>query len=382
MNQASAPLVILATGGTGGHVFPAEALAGELSARGFRLALIADRRGGAFSGVLGDIETYRIRAGGVAGKKLVALLQSGSELAIGLFQARSLLKRLGPQAVIGFGGYASVPTMLAAGFSGFATALHEQNAVLGRANRMLAPRVRKIATCFASVSGIPEGQELKVIRTGMPVRPAVVECRKIPYPTLTDDTPIKLLVFGGSQGARVLSDVVPAAVGRLSEDLRRRLHITQQCRPEDVQRVQGLYQTAGVDAETESFYADLPARIAGSHLVIGRSGASTVAELTTIGRPAILVPYPHAADDHQAGNAHAIDEAGGGWLMSEEAFDPDALAKRLDSLFGLPAVLERTAANARAAGRPDATLSLADMVSAVVSGGSNGNGSADGRAAA
>lgn len=381
MSKTAAPLVVLATGGTGGHVFPADALAGELSARGFRLALVTDRRGGVFSGVLGDVKTYRIRAGGIAGKKLAALVQSGSELAVGLFQARSLLKRLAPRAVIGFGGYASVPTMLAAGFGGFATAVHEQNAILGRANRILAPRVRKIATCFEAVSGIPEGMESKVLRTGMPVRPAVIGCRETPYPELDDETPIQLLVFGGSQGARALSDVVPAAVERLAEDVRRRLRVTQQCRPEDIERVRAVYRKAGVAAETDSFYADLPSRIAASHLVIGRSGASTVAELTIIGRPAILVPYPHAADDHQAGNAHAIDEAGGGWLMSEEAFDADALAKRLDSLFGLPAVLRCAAANARAVGRPAAAASLADMVNAIVADGSDGNGSAAEKAA-
>ena len=378
----SAPLVILATGGTGGHVFPAEALAGELAGRGYRLALVTDHRGDAFSGVLGELDTYRIRARGVAGKKLISMLLSGSELAIGFLQARTLLRKLAPHMVIGFGGYASVPTMLAAVFGGFAAAIHEQNAVLGRANRMLASRVEKIATCFDVVVGVPEGMNAKVVRTGMPVRPSVIACRETPYPELNDDSPLHLLVFGGSQGARVLSDVVPDAVSRLGGHLKQRLRITQQCRPEDLDRVFDAYANAGVAAELETFFADLPKRIGTSHLVIGRSGASTVAELTTIGRPAILIPYPNATDDHQSGNAHAIDEVGGGWLINESAFSADALAKRLDSLFGLPAVLQRSAANSRASGRPDAAIDLADMVSAVISNGTIGNSATSGGGAA
>ena len=378
----SPPLVILATGGTGGHVFPAEALAGELAGRGYRLALVTDHRGDAFSGVLGDLDTYRIRAGGVAGKKLISMLLSGSELAIGFLQARNLLRKLAPHVVIGFGGYASVPTMLAAAFGGFAAAIHEQNAVLGRANRMLASRVEKIATCFDVVAGVPEGMNAKVVRTGMPVRPSVIACRETPYPELNDDSPLHLLVFGGSQGARVLSDVVPDAVSRLGGHLKQRLRITQQCRPEDLDRVFDAYANAGVAAELETFFADLPKRIGTSHLVIGRSGASTVAELTTIGRPAILIPYPNATDDHQSGNAHAIDEVGGGWLINESAFAADALAKRLDSLFGLPAVLQRSAANSRASGRPDAAIDLANLVSAVISNGTRGNSPSSGGGAA
>jgi len=283
--------------------------------------------------------------------------------------------------VIGFGGYASVPTMLAADLGGYAAAIHEQNAVLGRANRMLASRVKKIATCFDNVAGVPEGMDTKVVCTGMPVRPAVIACRDTPYPELDDDSPLHLLVFGGSQGARVLSDVVPHAVGRLGGHLKQRLRITQQCRPEDLGRVRDEYANAGVAAELEIFFDDLPKRIGASHLVIGRSGASTVAELTTIGRPAILIPYPNATDDHQSGNAHAIDEAGGGWLINEAAFTANALAKRLDSLFGLPAVLQRSAANARAAGRPEAAIDLANLVSGIILNDTNGNGATSGRAA-
>ena len=368
----SSPLVVMAAGGTGGHVFPAEALAEELIGRGYRLALLTDRRGGAFSGILGDLETYRIRAGGVAGKKVWAVLRGGCELTIGLFQARSLLRKLSPKAVIGFGGYASLPTMLAASFDGYATAIHEQNAVLGRANRLLSSRVSKIATCFDSVRGVPNTIQHKLVPTGMPVRPAVIKNRGTPYPEILTDQPLKLLVFGGSQGARILSDVVPAAIRSLNDDIRRRLFITQQCRQEDLERVGEAYAEVGVEVNLRSFFRDLPALIADAHLIIGRSGASTIAELTAIGRPAILVPYPHATDDHQSDNAQAIDEAGGGWLINETAFTSGALACRLESLFGLPAVLERGAVNARAVGRPNATIHLADLVNDIISNRDNG----------
>ena len=362
----SAPLIILATGGTGGHVFPAEALAEELVGRGYRLALLTDRRGDAFTGVLGGLETYRIRAGGVAGKKFFAVLRSGFELTIGLLQARGLLNRLTPQAVVGFGGYASVPTMLAASFGGYATVIHEQNAVLGRANNVLASRVKRIATCFNNVRGISEEVKSKVVPTGMPVRPAVINSREIPYPDIFDGCKFKLLVFGGSQGARVLSDVVPEAVRLLGDALRQRIEVTQQCRKEDLGRVRAIYAAGGVKAELSNFFADLPGRIAESHLIIGRSGASTVAELTTIGRPAILIPYSYATDNHQSGNARAIDEAGGGWLIDESAFSSEALANRLESLFSLPNILRRGATNARAVGRPNAANDLADLVDKII----------------
>jgi len=367
MTQLS-PLIVLAAGGTGGHVFPAEALANELGRRGFRLALITDRRGGAYGGVLGELETYRIRAGGVAGKNLFARIKSVFELAIGTLQARSLLKKLKPETVIGFGGYASVPTMLAACFGNYKTALHEQNAVLGRANRLLAPRVDRVATCFDSIEGVPEKAQANVCQTGMPVRDSVTRIGAQPYPDLKDDSIVRLLIIGGSQGARVLSDVVPAALGELPEDQRKRLHVTQQCRPEDLERVRRVYGKLGINAELDTFFSDIPERLAASHMLIGRSGASTVAEVTVIGRPSILIPYPHAIDDHQAKNAHAVDEAGAGWLMPEKAFTAEALAKRLGSLMDMPATLIKAAACAKAVGKPQAAENLADMICKLLNG--------------
>lgn len=375
MSVASDKLIVLAAGGTGGHVFPAEALAAELIRRGYGLSLITDRRGDAYGGALGSLETHRIRAGGIAGKKLTALLRSGPELAFGTLQSRALLKRLRPRAVVGFGGYASVPTMLAATFGGFNTLLHEQNAVLGRANRLLAGRVGCIATSFEGTRSIPEGAGDKVVHTGMPVRPAVAAARAGAYPELGEEGDIRVLVLGGSQGASIFSAVVPAAVGRLPDGLKRRLKITQQCRPEDLDETRAAYAEMGVAADLDSFFDDIPDRLAESHLFISRSGASSVSEAMTVGRPAILVPYPHAVDDHQTYNAHALDDVGGGWLMGQETFTPETLAERLQSLFAMPKILVRAAACARAAGRPDAAERLADAVCRMIGGnGENDNG--------
>ena len=365
------PLVVLAAGGTGGHMFPAQALAAELAGRGCRLAVVTDRRGDAWQGDAAGVETHRIHAGGLAGKSFMARLQSGPELAIGTWQARKLLKRLQPKAVVGFGGYASVPTMLAACFGGYPSAIHEQNAVLGRANRLLATRVGCIATSFERAECLPDHGVGRVVHTGMPIRPAVSAVSGRPYPALTPDGPVSLLVIGGSQGARVFSDVVPDALALLDDDLRRRLSVTQQCRPEDLERTQKRFRDLGIEAELGTFFEDVPERLAAAHLLIGRSGASTAAETLTVGRPAILVPYPYAIDDHQTRNAHAIDEAGAGWLMPESAFTPSGLAARLDSLFGLPAILEKAAAAAGDAASVDAAARLADMVFTLL--GSNGD---------
>ncbi len=355
-------LILLTAGGTGGHVFPAEALAAELLDRGRELALVTDRRGQAYGGTLGRLTTHRISAGGIAGRGLSARLSAVAALGVGFLQARSLLKSLSPAAVIGFGGYASVPAMLAASLAGIPTLLHEQNAVLGRANRLLAPRATRIATSFAKVSHIAAAWQGKVVQTGMPVRPAIVVLRERSYPALTEGGPINLLVLGGSQGARALSEVVPAALSSLPESLRRRLVLSQQCRPEDLEAVRLAYRDTGIRATLDSFFHDVPERLADAHLVIARSGASTVAELTALGRPSILVPYPHAIDDHQTANAHALDDAGGGWLIPQTAFDAASLAARLHSLFTLPDSLTKAAACARAAGIPDAATRLADLV--------------------
>jgi UDP-N-acetylglucosamine--N-acetylmuramyl-(pentapeptide) pyrophosphoryl-undecaprenol N-acetylglucosamine transferase len=357
----TAPLIALAAGGTGGHVFPAEALADQLIARHFRLALITDRRGQTYGGTLGRLDTHRVSAGGFAGRGPLSKIRAMGELAVGILQARRLLKDLRPAAVVGFGGYASLPAMVAAIHLGLPTLIHEQNAVLGRANRLLAGRVRRIATAFATVAHTGSVAD-RAIQVGMPVRAAVAALAGRPYVAPTADGTVRLLVLGGSQGARILSDVIPAALARLPEDLRRRLEVSQQCRPEDLDTVRRAYEGTGIRTELASFFDDVPERMAGAHLAIARSGASTVAELLVLGRPAILVPYPHAIDDHQRANAAAISATGAAWTVLQREFNAADLAGQVAALIESPAVLTDAANRAKAAGRPDAAARLADLV--------------------
>lgn len=367
-------LVVLATGGTGGHIFPAQALADTLLSRGYRLALVTDRRGDAYNGPFRKIESHAIQAAGVSGRGLTAKLGAVGRLAVGYFQARRLLRDLAPDVVVGFGGYATVPTLLAAAHRGIKTAIHEQNAVLGRANRLLAPRATRVATAFKTTAFLRNADRGKAVWTGNPVRPEIVAVRERPYPSLGPGDPISLLVTGGSQGATIFSDVVPSALARLPDDLRPRVRVTQQCRQEDLARVRALYAEVGIDADLSHFFDDIPQRLADAHLLICRAGASTMAELTTAGRPAILVPYPHAIDDHQTANAARLSDAGGGWMMPDKDFTARALTARLTSLFSIDTTLAMAARCAAQIGMPEATERLADMVVGVI--GSNGNGGA------
>ncbi|NTU77604.1 MAG: UDP-N-acetylglucosamine--N-acetylmuramyl-(pentapeptide) pyrophosphoryl-undecaprenol N-acetylglucosamine transferase, partial [Alphaproteobacteria bacterium] len=285
------PLIILAAGGTGGHVFPAEALTRELLGRGLRAALMTDLRGNRFSDDL-SVPVYRVRASSL-GKGLLGKLRSLAQMGLGVWQAHRLLKKLRPAAVVGFGGYPSVPTLFAAARLGLPIILHEQNAVLGRANRAVMGKARRIATSFPHVSGLAAGPGARIVHTGNPVRPAFAALRATPYPALAENGPLRLLVLGGSQGARVFSQVVPKAIALMPEHLRHRLIIAQQCRAEDLETARAAFAGAGVEAELSTFFRDVPERLAHAHLVICRSGGGTVAELTALGRPAILVPFPH-----------------------------------------------------------------------------------------
>jgi UDP-N-acetylglucosamine--N-acetylmuramyl-(pentapeptide) pyrophosphoryl-undecaprenol N-acetylglucosamine transferase len=369
--------IVLAAGGTGGHVFPAEALARELAARGHRLAIVTDRRGTAFGGPLGEIETHRIHAAAVTGRGSWRKARAVAQLGLGTIEAARLLRGLEPAAVVGFGGYASVPTMLAARHYGIATVMHEQNAVLGRANRLLAARVDRIATCFERVAGIAAEHRAKVTRTGNPVRPAIASLGDRPYPTPARDGPLSVLVLGGSQGAHVFSTVLPAALERLPAGLRARLRVTQQCREADLAATGAAYRAIGVEADLAAFFADVPERLAGAHLLICRAGASTLAELAAAGRPAILAPYPFATDDHQTMNARALADAGGGWILPHGDFTAEAVAQRLEALLAHPETLAVAARAARTLGVPHAAQHLADLVTELVSAGghnSAGNG--------
>ena len=357
----SAPLVILAAGGTGGHVFPAEALAETLMERGYRLALVTDSRGSAYGGVLGKIETHHLplaRMSGGIGSRVRSVVSIGASV----FRARSLLRKLPPAAVVGFGGYPSLPTVLAATQLRIPTAMHEQNAVLGRANRLLARRVNAIATSFPEVKFIGPDLRDRVTITGNPVRPGIRALRASSYEAPQAGGRFRILVVGGSQGASIFSKVVPAAAAILAPPLRERLEIAQQARAEDLEAARAAYAALGMTVDLRPFFDDVPRRLAVAHLVICRSGASTVAELATVGRPAILVPYPHATDDHQTANARALAALGGGWVTANAEFNAMSLAERLSALLADPTPLIRAASAAHAAGRPDAAERLADLV--------------------
>jgi len=354
--------VILAAGGTGGHLFPAEALAREFLRRGRPVALITDRRGGNFP--VSGVETFRIPAGQF-GAGLVAKIRGVIDLARGFLAAGRVLRRLKPGAVVGFGGYPSMPTMLAATRLGLPTVIHEQNAVLGRANAMLASKVDRIATHFARAEGLRDPGLAKICQTGNPVRPAISALRDQPYIAATPDGPFRILVIGGSQGARILSRVVPEALLSLPIALRARIELSQQARPEDLDQVAAGYAAAGLKAEVKRFFDDMPLRLGSAHLVIGRAGGSTTAELTAAGRPSILVPYAAAIADEQTANACNLVSAGAAWLLSEAEFTASALAALVTKLADEPDLLVQAAAAARGMGEPNAAVRLADLVESV-----------------
>jgi UDP-N-acetylglucosamine--N-acetylmuramyl-(pentapeptide) pyrophosphoryl-undecaprenol N-acetylglucosamine transferase len=354
--------VILAAGGTGGHMFPAQALARELIARGIEVALITDKRGGGFGPELSQVETHHISAGGVAGTGLTKRLHSFVQLGLGYLSARRLIRGSGADAVVGFGGYASVPTVLAGAHLGRRIVLHEQNSVLGRANRLLARRANAIATSFNQVFDVAAAHREKITITGNPVRAKIEDLGNRPYGVPDSGDVFRLLVVGGSQGARVFNEIVPAAIGRLPADLRARLVVSQQVPGQALAEVAAAYDSCGVRHDLAPYFADVPERLAAAHLVISRSGASTVAELAAAGRPAILVPYPHATDDHQTRNAQALSTVGGGWLMLQSDLTAASLAERLTSLLASPALLTRAARRAHAAAHRDAARRLADVV--------------------
>ena len=371
--------VILAAGGTGGHLFPAEALAGELTARGRSVILVTDSRGDAHTASvdspLGRVERHVVRAGTVSGQSMMGRIKGIIELVAGYWQAKTLLNRLQPAVVVGFGGYPSLPTMMAASARKIPSVLHEQNAVLGRVNRLLAPRVQAIAVAFADTARLEPGDFAKVKVVGNPVRAAVRAVRGKPFPEPESGGAFNILVLGGSQGATVLSDVVPAALAQLPEDLKTRLHVTQQCRAEDLERVKKIYEEAGLQTDLATFFDDVPARLAETHLIVSRAGASTVSEAAVAGRPALLVPYPFATDDHQTGNAKAFVEPGGGWMAPQPEFTTDFVATTIIDLMAHPDKLSEAAAKAQTVGRADSAPRLADLVESLMETGNGGNGS-------
>jgi UDP-N-acetylglucosamine--N-acetylmuramyl-(pentapeptide) pyrophosphoryl-undecaprenol N-acetylglucosamine transferase len=355
----SAPVLVTA-GGTGGHLFPAEALAAVLKERGVAVHLATDRRAERFGGAFSEDTIHVVASATLRARNPIAATRTAALLGLGFVQAWALLGRLRPAAVVGFGGYPTIPPVLAAAWRGVPTLIHDANAVIGRANRLLAPRVAVIATTFPDMFGAAPDLAAKSVLTGNPVRAAVVAAAATPYPAPND--PLRLVVFGGSQGARVMADIVPAAIEKLDASQRARMSVVQQAREEDVGRVREAYARLSVAAEIAPFFADLPARMAASHLVVGRSGASTVAELSAIGRPSILVPLPHAIDQDQFANAGVLERAGGALRIVQHAFTPPRLAAEIAALMAAPQRLAAMAAAARSVGRLDAADRLADLV--------------------
>jgi UDP-N-acetylglucosamine--N-acetylmuramyl-(pentapeptide) pyrophosphoryl-undecaprenol N-acetylglucosamine transferase len=355
--------IVIAAGGTGGHFFPAEALAAELLARAHRIVLMTDARSaGLSSPVFAGHEQYIIRGAGIAGRGAWRGAKAIGSLAAGVMQARGILARISAASIVGFGGYPCVAPVLAARLlrKRPSVILHEQNAVLGRANRFLAGRADVLALGFEATERVPVGVRTEV--TGNPVRSAITALAQTGYVAPTHR--IRLLILGGSLGARVFSDIVPAALRSLPDALRARLSVVQQTRPEDLERVKAAYAAAGIAAELAPFFPDVAARLVAAHLVIARAGASTVAELAVVGRPSILVPLPGAIDDHQSANARALAAAGGARVVPQAEFTPETLAQRLTGLLGVPAMLAELAVGARSQARPDAASRLADIVEA------------------
>lgn len=354
--------VILAAGGTGGHLFPAEALAQELLARDIEVLLVTDQRGAGFGDKLPSVKTLRIAAAGIAGGGVLRKVKGVLQLGIGYLQARKILKEQRPDAVVGFGGYPSVPTILAAAHLGRPVILHEQNAVLGRANRLLARRASAIATSFEKVEAISNSDRHKIVRTGNPVRTAIAAVGADSYQAPESADLVRLLVIGGSQGAKVFNELLPAAAALLPDTLRARLLVTQQVPGGEIEKVTQAYESCGVKHDLAAFFGDMPERLKSTHLIVCRSGASTICELAAAGRPAILVPYPYATDNHQTANAQALTSAGGGWLMPQGTLTAESLAQRLRCLLSTPALLKQASQGAASCAENNAAGRLADVV--------------------
>ncbi len=360
-----APLIMLAAGGTGGHLFPAEALGVTLMQRGYRVRLITDARATRFSGLFSKDMMDVVPSETVRGRSPIALAKTGIALGTGTAMAVALMRRLRPAAVVGFGGYPTLPPLFAARLCGIPTIIHDSNAVMGRANRLVSKRVAAIATSLPGVLDHDRLFAAKTTMTGTPMRPAILAAAAVPYVAPEIGGVLRLLVVGGSQGARVMSDTVPGAIERLEPALWSRLVLTQQVRDEDMARVRAIYERLKIQAELAPFFSDLPVRFASSHLVISRSGAGTVAELAAIGRPSILVPLPGALDQDQFANAGVLTAAGGAIRIAQPEFTPVRLTAEISALAAEPSRLTAMALGARTAGTLDAAERLADLVAKV-----------------
>lgn len=357
------PFMLISAGGTGGHMSPASALASEFIKKGVNVELVTDIRGAKYIGMFPDIPVHIIKSG-TSHAGLLGKLKGVINLAAGIIQGLSLVKKRKPDAVIGFGGYPSVPAVLAAQIKGIPTGLHEQNAVLGKANVFLAAKAKFIALSLPLPEDIPFSYHVirKSKLIGNPVRPEIIDIKETPYPVLGQEGPFNLFVMGGSLGATVFSTVVPQALTQLPQIYKERLSVIQQCREADMEEARELYNKSGIKNVTLApFFDDVDRQLAKAHLFIGRSGASTVAEISIAGRPAVYVPYPHHKDQQQKRNAESIVHKGGAWLMEEKDFTPEALQDRMMVLLEVAEALPKAAMHAKECGLPDAAKDLASL---------------------
>lgn len=362
MRVSEKPSIVVAAGGTGGHLFPAFALAEEMKRRGYEVDLITDMRGEHYQQNTPVRKVYPLPAATIKGKNPIAIAKTLMTLNKGRSMAKEILQELQPKVVIGFGGYPSLSPLLAAQGLKIPTVVHEQNAVMGRANKLLAKSVSKIALSFEKTKYIDDSMLSRVEVVGNPVRDIVRQWGEQPYLARAHGEPFNLLIFGGSQGARYFSETLPDALAHLSPKKRENLRIVQQCREEDLKAVQKIYDDSGISANLSTFFDNLPEVMANAHLIIGRAGASTVAELAVMGRPSVLVPLPHSLDNDQLYNAKTLSDVGGAWLMEQDKLTPELLALGIFKVMDDPEQLAEAAKSAKQMGKPDAVIKFADVV--------------------
>lgn len=367
MSEQKAKKILLSAGGTGGHMTPALALGKDLLSRGYKVELATDERGMKYAQMFDGIPAHVLKSG-TLGAGVLGKIKGACSLLSGFAQAARLIGKVRPALVVGFGGYPSVPAVYIAQKMKIPTIIHEQNAIIGKANAFLAPKAERIAFSLPYLSGLDELDKMRAVVTGNPVRAEIAALYNEAYPNLEEDATLRILVMGGSLGASVFSDIVPQTLIKLAPEYRERLHVVQQCREEDLDRVSNFYGKNGIKADLATFFDNVPEELSKAHLIICRSGASTVAEVAAAGRPAIFVPYPHHKDQQQKMNAEALADAGGAWVMTEDGFTVEALLARLETFLQNPQNLFRAAENARKCGKPDAARKLGNLVTAIASG--------------
>lgn len=354
------PVIMLAAGGTGGHVFPAESLARELTKRGAKVVFVTDKRGKNYQNNIDNVKNYVITASSM-GKGILGKISTLFKLGLGTLQSLALILRYRPSAIVGFGGYAAASPTIAGAITLRPILLHEQNVLLGRTNRKLLPFAKILACGFPEIENLPQ-RPIQLIQTGNPIRPEIAALRDQPYPFINEKSPINILITGGSQGAALFAEIIPPAMQLLPDEIRHRIHLNQQTHEKDIEKLKETYNYLGIESELKPFFNNMPELINDCHLTIGRAGAASIAEPTTAGRPAILVPLPHSMDDHQTHNAKALEKAGGGWHFPQKDFIPETLAKLLRTLLDKPEKLQIAATKAKNWGITNAASNLADAV--------------------